>query len=700
LFNPLQHFTVKNVVANHNGDIGIFPWESEYGLFQNDTADFNNWRGEQAAYYGWGAEGLNVYGDAHDTYTNINTDWNVSTGTHWDTNNEDINVTNLSSRNNLYHGVIFERNDGPINATGLVLCNNANEALLANGSSTTAGGLALRDSENVTVTNSLVYGNGNSQFNVLGLAGGINILNWHTGLYFQVYTENFTNTNNIFESTDATQNTLRDSYLNGFDWNLFQTTLSSNNNTWWNPDTTASYVLPLPVTGYVTDFLGWQAASLQDLTSTFSQPSGNPQTQCQVAPDGPDLWAITTAPQLTLDPAGQATSTFTYLPIGGFGTTINLSMDGISEIAGATGTLSQMTIPNGSGSSVFTLTTTPSVAPGTYNFTILANGGSTTRASSALLFVPATGLRFSPSMTLNFGMVDVGKKSAPQTLTITNIGTKPVKNLVFPVAPVGFTYTKTCGLSLGAGKSCDVKITFAPNGGVPYNYPFPITDADPTSPQTVTLIGTGNAVTTLSFSKHTLTFDQVIWNTTATLSSVITNTGLVPAVFTSFEFSGSGAQYYTLQTNTCTGGLNPGDSCTLTVAFTPETLVMTSATLTIMVNVALGQETINMTGTGKTSVKIMPVTLLFGTHKVGSNTTKTVTFTNSGNPMDLSISLTGRNPNNFSYTTTCPGVVPTGSCTVNVTFTPLSKNSVTANLTFNDADPTSPQQVTLSGTGS
>jgi hypothetical protein len=207
-------------------------------------------------------------------------------------------------------------------------------------------------------------------------------------------------------------------------------------------------------------------------------------------------------------------------------------------------------------------------------------------------------------------------------------------------------------------------------------------------------------VTTLSFSKHTLTFDQVIWNTTATLSSVITNTGLVPAVFTSFEFSGSGAQYYTLQTNTCTGGLNPGDSCTLTVAFTPETLVMTSATLTIMVNVALGQETINMTGTGKTSVKIMPVTLLFGTHKVGSNTTKTVTFTNSGNPMDLSISLTGRNPNNFSYTTTCPGVVPTGSCTVNVTFTPLSKNSVTANLTFNDADPTSPQQVTLSGTGS
>jgi hypothetical protein len=292
LFRPLTNYTVKNVVANHNGEVGINAFESIYGLWQNDTADFNNWRGEQATYYGWGAAGINNYGDANDTLSDITTDWNLADGIHWDTNFENINATTITSRNNLYHGVFLERNTGPLNLTKATSCNNSNEALMANGVTTSAAGIALRDSENVTLTNSFAYGNGNAQFNVIGDVGGIPILDWQTGQIITVFSENFTSKGNIFESTEATQNTLRDSYLNGSDWTLFQSTLTSGNNIWWNADTNTPFVLPVPVPGTSTDFAGWQATSGQDLDSTFAQPSGNPQTKCKISADGPDLWVV------------------------------------------------------------------------------------------------------------------------------------------------------------------------------------------------------------------------------------------------------------------------------------------------------------------------------------------------------------------------------------------------------------------------
>ena len=97
---------------------------------------------------------------------------------------------------------------------------------------------------------------------------------------------------------------------------------------------------------------------------------------------------------------------------------------------------------------------------------------------------------------------------------------------------------------------------------------------------------------------------------------------------------------------------------------------------------------------------VAPKTLLFGTHQVGTNTTKTVTFTNAGNPLAVAISITGKNPSDFSYTTTCPATVAKGSCTVNITFTPQTKTADAANLQFTDGDPTSPQIVTMTGTGS
>ena len=218
----------------------------------------------KATYYNWGAAGINIYGDAYDTESNVMTDWNAATGFHWDTNFKTINASSIYARHNLYHGMQLERNTGPMNLTQFVSCNNSNAALSAGGAPTTAGGISLRDSGGVTLTNSLMYGNGSSQLKILGSAGGIKVPDWLTGKYVTVQNQNFTNTGNIMESTDFSQDVFRDPQLNGTDWLTFQSTLISGNNTWWNDANTDSYVLPVPNLYFATDFSGWQLTTLQD----------------------------------------------------------------------------------------------------------------------------------------------------------------------------------------------------------------------------------------------------------------------------------------------------------------------------------------------------------------------------------------------------------------------------------------------------
>lgn len=78
---------------------------------------------------------------------------------------------------------------------------------------------------------------------------------------------------------------------------------------------------------------------------------------------------------------------------------------------------------------------------------------------------------------------------------------------------------------------------------------------------------------------------------------------------------------------------------------------------------------------------------------------KTITLSNFGTiPLKVTkISIGGEG---FTDTTTCGDSVAVGSfCTVSVTFTPTAVGPATGTLTFNDADPTSPQVVNLSGTG-
>jgi len=100
---------------------------------------------------------------------------------------------------------------------------------------------------------------------------------------------------------------------------------------------------------------------------------------------------------------------------------------------------------------------------------------------------------------------------------------------------------------------------------------------------------------------------------------------------------------------------------------------------------------------------LVPGTINFGALNLGMPSSAiTVNFTNSGSALlnNLSVSLTGTNPGDYSFVTNCPTALAIGvGCTGTVTFTPSDVGNRNAFLTFADNAPSMTQNVPLTGQG-
>jgi hypothetical protein len=116
-------------------------------------------------------------------------------------------------------------------------------------------------------------------------------------------------------------------------------------------------------------------------------------------------------------------------------------------------------------------------------------GGGTPTPTSA----PA--VTFAPT-SLTFAAQAIGTTSAPQTITITNSGNAPLfinSAQTRGANPLDFTQVNDgcSGLTLAAGTSCSVAITFTPTASGTRSATFILTDNAANSPQTVPITGTG-----------------------------------------------------------------------------------------------------------------------------------------------------------------------------------------------------------------
>src|SRR4051795_2578573 len=111
---------------------------------------------------------------------------------------------------------------------------------------------------------------------------------------------------------------------------------------------------------------------------------------------------------------------------------------------------------------------------------------------------PPTGtpaVTFSPT-SLTFGAQAINTTSAPQSITITNTGNGSLfinSAATRGANPLDFTQVDDgcSGLTLSAGTSCSVSITFSPTASGTRSATFILTDNAAGSPQTVPITGTG-----------------------------------------------------------------------------------------------------------------------------------------------------------------------------------------------------------------
>lgn len=687
LFLPQTTYaTVQNSVADHNGRNGTGDIKLKYGLYQNDVAAYNNWRGAQGVYYSWGTAGAHSVQAHNDTYQNYSLPFNETFGIHWDTDNADITADNLIATENIGAGAFVEKSEGPVTISNSYMCN---------GNPPTGGinvGFDLRNSEQVTL-NSDVISNNSEAFLIEGQAGGIEITNWETGQEYNLVSQNFTSTNNVIVNGPG-QDLVMDSYLNGSDWTTFQSTLISDYNTWYNGSQANPYILPVPTTFNATNFTGWKGSTAQDAHSVYQSPSGDYNQACLVSPVGSDYWFATSnkGGVQTVAPGGSMSLT-AYLVSLGFNGTVNLSSDGVQNIPGATASWSSTAV-NTSGSSIFTLQTGTTTPAGVYPITLIANSGNLTHTMTVSALVN-TSLAIAP-LTLAFSSQYVGTSSSSALVNVVNEGSSAV-SITSITASGPFTETNTCGTSLAAGGTCEVMVTFTPTGSGTQTGSLKIQDADPASPQTVSLSGVGTTVPQVGFTPSSLNFGNQQDGTTSPPQTVtLSNNGTTTLSVDGITLNGGAFA----ETNNCGPTIPAGGSCEISVTFTPPGAGSKTGTIFVTDSGNPPVQTVSLSGTGTQPVATLsPASLSFGDQEVGtSSQPQKVTLTATGGTLTItSITVAGAS---FTQTNNCGTSVPFGkSCTISVTFAPEGSGSKTGTVYVLDNAKPATQTVALSGTG-
>jgi sugar lactone lactonase YvrE len=199
---------------------------------------------------------------------------------------------------------------------------------------------------------------------------------------------------------------------------------------------------------------------------------------------------------------------------------------------------------------------------------------------------------------------------------------------------------------------------------------------------------------TLNSSVPSVAFDTQTINTTSdavALTLRANGTAAITSITASTGF---------LEVDDCPSSLTSGSTCLVNLRFSPTTDTVINGTLTIKYNGFLTSSlVVPLQGEGS-GLSISPVSLGFGTQLVTATpVTKTVTITGKTTYSSTSATLDGSSAFTIA-SNTCTGAITT-SCAIGITFTPTSSTlgALKNTLIIHDNDPTNPQLVALTGTG-
>jgi Abnormal spindle-like microcephaly-assoc'd, ASPM-SPD-2-Hydin len=311
--------------------------------------------------------------------------------------------------------------------------------------------------------------------------------------------------------------------------------------------------------------------------------------------------------------------------------------------------------------------------------------------------------------SLAFGNVAVGQ-TVSKNLTVHNTGKS--KLIISGTTPSDPEYassgTGTCGpipVTLASKGSCTFGVSFTPSGAGAHGASIALLDNAITSPQNIALTGTG--LVDLTLSKASLVFGSVKFKVKPVLSFGVTN-HQTQSVTLSEAFGGTNAADFSIaSTSTCKASLGALKACSIIVSFAPGALGTESAMLTVSDSPdPMSPHTVSLSTGPTIPATVTPATFAYGTltAKVLTKTLKATVTNLSGFSLPLSASISGTNASDFAVTGsgTCgASAAPNSSCTIAVTFTPTAGGAAeSASMAVTvGSDPTSPHNISLTGTG-
>jgi hypothetical protein len=349
--------TVQNSVASYNGGVGFQGTKDQSTLYTNNETDYNNWRGAQGAFYNWASGGAKFF-QMRSTSVQGHTSYNnQAQGLWFDTDNQNITIDNATLVGSYDAALQLERNEGPITLENSHLCSSG-------------VGLNVLTTQGLTVKYSVFYNNGatnkyQAQFYLAGDAGGINITNWQTGQVYNLVTTNSSMSGNSFIDEMPGQFVFG-TYLSGTDWSDFTSTLKSESNQWYDPNTVNAFHI---VNGKNVSLSGWQSATGADYNSAWTSPTTSPAAACTAPePSYPDFNLSVDSGAYTMS-SGRATATIRVNSFN-YGA-VTLSMSGLPA-----GVSASFSVPNlTSGVSTLTLAASSATVAATVPVTLWGISG-------------------------------------------------------------------------------------------------------------------------------------------------------------------------------------------------------------------------------------------------------------------------------------------------------------------------------------
>ena len=294
---------------------------------------------------------------------------------------------------------------------------------------------------------------------------------------------------------------------------------------------------------------------------------------------------------------------------------------------------------------------------------------------------------------------NLGSNSGSETIRLVNTGQAPL-HLSAIREDGDFSQSNNCPIVLAPGAGCGITITFVPSTLGERDGYIVVADDSLDSPQRIQVMGIATmALAHLGPSR--ISFSQNVGATSAPQTVTLNNPGDGPLSIFGIATTGDFKA-----TSHCPSLLPAGLSCSIAVAFTPQTAGAQSGSLVITDdgNPAGGsQDTVRLTGFAYQPVATLSATVLApGANLGGAAAPQVVTVTNTGDGTLTirSIGITGPAAGDYTQSSTCLRTIgPGGSCAITVGFTAHGYGVRAATLTLYDDGPGGTQSVSLRGTG-